>query len=109
MQLEQYPEAILLLRDIRDGQFLLDAKRYLLLAYVNIGQYDALEDIISILVYQDEQLPHDFFTLFDIFFYKPLREDTSAHVYELFSQQATIMIDRCYEKIDDTYAYICLR
>jgi hypothetical protein len=108
MQLEQYPEAILLLRDVRDEQFRVDALRYLLLAYVRIGEFEPLANVLETFLQQTQRLPHDFFTLFDLFFYEPLREDKPSEMYSNFPDQANRLIDTCYSYVSTEYAYICL-
>ena len=108
MQLEQYPEAILLLRDVRDEQFRADALRYLLLAYVRIKEYEPLTNVLETFLQQTQWLPHDFFTLFDLFFYEPLREDSAPVLYTRFPNEAERLIDACYTHLASEYAYICL-
>ncbi len=57
----------------------------------------------------EDSLPHDYFTLFDIFFYQPLREDTTWDAYVRHPELMQELIVSCYDELARNYAYICLR
>lgn len=105
---QQYPQALLLFQEIDHTDFLQDARRYLLLSYARIGDMDGVHDVLQQLMQYDDMSPYDYFTLFDLFFYEPLRKDEDVILFAMYFATAYELIDACYVNMSDEYAYICL-
>lgn len=104
----QYAPAILKFKNIRDERYMDDAKRYLLLSYRAIDDdvhtYQILEDLLA----EETLSPYDFYTIFDMFFYEPLRNDEEVVLFAKYFKTALAYLDLCYEQVEQHYAYICL-
>ena len=103
-----YPDAILVLQWVSDSLYEADVLRYLLLSYAEIEDWDSVAVNAEQLLSQDDVTRFDFYTVFDLFFYQPLRQWWSLELYTTYSDIADLYIQQCYQDIDDRYAYICL-
>ena len=105
---EDYANAILKFKNIRDERYFSDAKRYLLLSYVAIGDDRNTHESLTSLLQEDDLSPYDFYSIFDIFFYKPLREHQEFILFAKYFKTAKQYLDRCYKQEAKEYGYLCL-
>lgn len=104
----QYAQAILSFRDVRVGELQWDAERYLLLSYDATKDIDNTHDVLQTLFERNDLSVYDYWTIFTIFFYDPLRSEEEVVLFAKYFETANAFIDTCYQRLWKEHAYVCL-
>ncbi len=107
-ELEDYPTALISLLQVKDAIYRTDTLRYLLLTYQRIGDINKVGEVMRYLLQQPDIWPYDFFTVFDLFFFEPVRQEQDVVLFATFFDLASQRLNTCYEKGKDDYTYVCL-
>jgi len=107
-EIEDYPTALLALLQVKDAVYRTDTLRYLLLTYQRIGDTSKVGEVMKYLLTQSDIGPYDFFTVFDLFFFDPVRQDQDVVLFASFFDLASTWLEACYEKGKNEYTYVCL-
>lgn len=102
-QSEVYTESILLLQEINNEEYSLDALRYTLLSYYNIEDMQwVVGTVEKLLAY--EMTSYDYFSLFDLLLFQQQWEQHQTYDKKLIHT----LIQHCTKDIWSTHGFICL-
>ncbi len=107
-QLEDYPTALFSFLEVKDSSFRTDTLRYLLLTYNRLADITKEGEVMWYLLKQPDIGPYDFFTVFDLFFFDPIRRGEDVLLFAEHFELASQWLQRCYEKGKNDYSYVCL-
>lgn len=107
-ELEDYPTALLSFLQVKDPVYRTDTLRYLLLTYHRLADTAKIGEVMKFLLRQSDIGPYDYFTVFDMFFYEPVRRDEDVVLFATYFDLAAQWLEHCYEHIASEYTYVCL-
>lgn len=101
---EALEESVLLLRQISDRSIVLDARRYLLLAFKELNNQQWVTNTISSMLWY-ELSPFDYFTVFDVLFFD--KQQTVAFS-DTTQQLAEKLLQQCRTDLSQSHWFVCL-
>ncbi|MEF2175573.1 MAG: hypothetical protein V3575_03810 [Candidatus Absconditabacteria bacterium] len=105
---EKYEEAIIFFSQVKSGGFQMDAVRYLISSYYNIGDYKNVVSNFQKISKSKHLTEYDYYTFFDMFFYKPFETKQSFTMLKSNSKLALEYISTCQKNLGKNMNYICL-
>lgn len=102
------PQSIALFSQVTDPEFAQDVMRYLLLLYEETGDTDRFLAQAEELATQSWLTVHDFYTVFDLVFFKPIRMQQPMSLFTEWYHTILLFLGRCKESIGEQYGYVCL-
>ncbi|MDP2669969.1 MAG: hypothetical protein Q8O99_03055 [bacterium] len=84
-----------------------DALRYLFLSYIALGDTAKAGETATELLQTDDLVIADIYTIFDLFFYTPLKEKSEFTLYAFFPQVVDEALRICESRFTK-YGYVCL-
>lgn len=106
--LEDYPTALLALLQVKEPVYRTDTLRYLLLTYHTLDDHTKVAEVMKHLIRQSDVGAYDFFTVFDMFFFDPVRKKQEVVLFATHFELALQRLQSCYNEWKTTYAYVCL-
>lgn len=105
---KKYDDAIIFLSQLQSWPYIVDAYRYLLLSYFNINDFVNVNKYISKLDNSKTLNEYDYYTIFDLAFYKPYQLKQSFTIY----LSNTVLIKKylvwCYKNLPKNSRFICV-
>lgn len=102
------PQSIALFAQVTDPEYAQDVMRYLLLLYEETGDTDRFLEQAEELATQSGLTVNDFYTLFDLVFFKPIRMQQPMSLFTEGYHTILLFLGRCKESIGEKYGYVCL-
>ncbi len=104
--LERYPETVLRLNQLVEQKNSLDVQRYRLLAYSKAWDIWGYSQTLRQLLKREKLYVHDYFSLFQELFFSD--RDRSLRFIDTLTTDIDMLLEKCYEDMDNELVYICL-
>lgn len=91
----------------KQSSYFHDALRYLFLSYIALGDIAKAGQTATELLQVNDLVVADIYTIFDLFFYKPLKEEKPFTLYEFFPHVIDDALHICQERFSE-FGYVCL-
>lgn len=104
---KNYNDSIVYLSQIKTWNNMRDVYRYLFLSYYNIGDYKNMSKYMWELVNLKWLTEYDYYTFFDLMFYKDFEKWTKFELYEMNQSLAIKYLTRCQREMWEKESFIC--
>lgn len=106
--LKDYSNSIIYLSQIKKWDYIKDVYRYLILSYYNIQDYKNMIEYMKKLLNKKQLDGYDYYTFFDILFYKPFSSWENYSLFHDNSKLALKYLAWCIWELDKSQSYICI-